>query len=134
MANQNASLTVSVSFPLGSENPSLEFLTKCPFTGGQAGYIDIPGATLSAVEFDVPFGSVASPTLVYVKNLSGHDLGVRLNSANANEYQVPTNGQLLLAGFPATAAAVPLTAVKLFTTTAQVTDGQVFFAVFGDPV
>lgn len=134
MANQTASLTVSLSFPLGSENPALEFTTSCPFTAGQPGYMDIPGATLANVAFAVPFGTVASPTVVYVKNLSGHDMGVRLNGAVADEYQIPANGQAIFGGFPAAAAANPLASLSLVTTTAQVTDGQVFFAVFGDPV
>ena len=134
MANQTATLTTTLSFPLGSENPSLEFITNCPFTGSQTGYIDIPGATLSAVSFAVPFGSVASPTLVFLKNMSGHDLGVRLNGAVADEYQVPANGQQVLIASPAAAGANPLDSVDVVTTTAQVTDGQVFFAVFGDPV
>lgn len=134
MANQIATLTTTLSFPLGSENPSLEFTTSCPFTASQTGYIDIPGATLSAVSFAVPFGSVASPTLVYLKNLSGHDLGVRLNGAVADEYQLPANGQGLPIAAGAAAGANPLTSLSVVTTTAQVTDGQVFFAVFGDPI
>lgn len=134
MANSNASLTVDLSFPLGSENPALEFKATCPFAASNTGYIDVPDAATSATVYDVPFGAVASPTLVLIYNQTGQSMGIRLNAAVANEYQLPTNGIAVPIGAPALPGGTPLTALSVVTTATQTGAGRVFYAVFGDPV
>lgn len=133
MSNSNASLTVDLSFPLGSENPALEFKVTCPFAASNSGYIDVPDTTTSATVYSVPFGTVASPTLVLLYNQTGQDMGVRLNAAMSNEYRLPTGGVALPIGCPAVAGGTPLTAVSVVTTGTQTGAGRVFYAVFGDP-
>jgi hypothetical protein len=115
----------------GTTAPSIPVVA--PFEGAISGQIDVPDEAANDTVYAVPFGTIASPTAVMIENKTGQDLGVRINGAVADEFQLPDGGVFAYAA-PAAAAAVPIDELAVVTTAAQVGAGKVNFWIVGDPV
>jgi len=124
------STSVALAGP-GEAAQTIAASLNVPYSALVEQIIDVAAETQSATQLSVSLGSIASPTLIYVRNRLGHDVGVRFQAVGADEFQIPNNGVLLIA-FPAAAAAVPITALKLVTTAEQTVAGAIDVVVAGD--
>lgn len=124
-----ATLALRYTAPGGSTINSA-VVVEVPYDGMESAIVDIPDTTVAATEFALSFGSVESPTAVFVSNTGNQDLGVRINGAVADEYQLaPGSGQLI--AMPAAAGANPITELSLFTTDTQDGAGGFEYIIFG---
>lgn len=128
----NAVLTVGLKYtPPGgaadSATPSVSATSA--YTPQVEGTVDIPDATMAAVVFSVPLGTVDSCSVLVLKNKTTQDLGIRINGALADQFQVPAGGIFALGG--ALPSAAPVTQLDVVTTALQTGVGQVDFYAFG---
>lgn len=124
-----ATLALRYTAPGGSTINSAVVVTV-PYDGLESAIVDIPDETAAETEYELSFGSVESPTAVFVSNTGNQDLGVRINTAVADEYQIaPGTGQLI--AMPAAAGANPITALSLVTTVEQDGAGSFEYIIFG---
>jgi len=133
MASQ-ASATVSLQFtppsaPTGSG--TAVFQVTANHNAQNVGQIDVNPADVPATVFPIPFGSVAKAKILVIKNLGTSDVGVRINGAVADTFQLAAGGELcyVCATFPAT---TPITAVSVVTTASPPVVEAVQYWVFGD--
>lgn len=130
--NFTSTLTLAYTPPGAPVNSGVASLALGgTYQAGQAGSIDVPSGTTVGTALDVPFGSVAKAKLLVVKNNLSSEIGVRLNSAVANNFNVPAGGIFSYVA-PTAPTAVPLTAVELITTVDPTATERVLFWVFGD--
>jgi hypothetical protein len=104
-----------------------------PYQATFGGDVDVPALAAAATVFALSFGSIASATGLLVQNNTGQDLGVRINGAIADEFQVP-DGSCKAFALPATPATNGVTAISLVTTEEQVLAGSIAYRLFGDAV
>lgn len=129
--SSNAVFSGTLSFtPPGGGTQVMNVAVQAPYSAQVEATIDIPDMTTSATAFALSFGSIASATLLLVKNDNNQDMGVRLQAAVANEFQVPAGSALLIA-MPAAPGSNPVTAAAVVTTATQSGPGSVSYAVFG---
>lgn len=101
------------------------------YNASAVGTIDIPPTTVVGTSFSVPFGSVSAAKTLVIRNNMTSELGVRLNAAGANNFNIPPGGEFVYSA-PIAPLAVPITAVALITTVDPTTLERVIFAIFGD--
>lgn len=102
-----------------------------PYTASNVGIIDIPAATSSATVFAIPVGSIAKIKAFKLKNTNTLDMGIRFNSAGADEFQLAPGCEISMSQ-PVASAANDLTSISVVTTASQVSGGTFEFHVFGD--
>lgn len=101
------------------------------YNASNVGSIDVPNGTVVGTVFPIPFGSLtAAKTLVIRNNLTA-EVGVRLNGAVANNFNIPAGGELVYSA-PTAPLAVPITAAALVTTVDPTALERCVFMVFGD--
>lgn len=123
--------SVSLSYRgAGGVNTSITKSISSPYDSVETGVIEVPDAVASAHVYSLAFGAVASPSALLVVNNSGQDLGVRFNSAVANEFQIPTGSSMFI-GMPALAGADPITAIDLVTTALGTEAGTIEYVILG---
>lgn len=129
----NGTTTIGGNFayiaPGGQVNESLGQST--PYNDSAVGFIDVPDTTAMAVVFPISVGGITKIKAYYLSNKTGQALGVRLNGAVADEFNLP-DGSALMMFCPTAPAANPLASISLVTTALQVGDGQILYRVFGD--
>ena len=137
MADKEAIFTLNLTHagPGGAEIVMPEISMTVPFQGCVAGFADIPAST--AAETVIPLVGVggligSEVTGILIKNTNESDIGIRLNLADADEFQLAPGGVFLVGNIVA-AGANPLTLVSIVTTAEQVEAGAVEFWAFGDP-
>ena len=133
MASQ-ASVTVSIQFtppsaPVGSG--SAVFQVTASHNAQNVGQIDVNPADTPATIFPVAFGSVAKAKILVVKNLMSSEIGVRINGAVADTFQLAAGGEFcyVCSAFPAT---TPVTSVSVVTTASPAAVELIQYWVFGD--
>jgi hypothetical protein len=101
------------------------------YNAGQSGTIDVTtGSTVGQV-IPIPFGSVVAGKLVVIRNNLSAEIGVRLNGAVANNFNVPPGGMLAYAA-PTAPGAVPLTRVDIVLTAVPVVTERTVYWTLGD--
>jgi hypothetical protein len=134
MAADNFTATLSIQYtPPGSPANSgvASFASGGTYQAGQAGTIDVTSAATIGEVFPIPFGSVAAAKMLIVRNGLSAEVGVRLNGAGSNTFNVPPGGEFAYI-VPTAPLAVPLTSVSLVTTAVPVSTERAIFAIFGD--
>lgn len=101
------------------------------YQAGQAGSIDVPPGTTVATVIPIPFGSVSAAKMLVVKNNMANEVGVRLNGAGSNTFNIPPGGFFAYV-VPTTPGAVPLTSASIVTTVDPSTTDRTNFYVLGD--
>ncbi|AGP41513.1 hypothetical protein [Sorangium cellulosum] len=128
----NALFTSELTYtPGGGGALTQSFRVTAPYTAISAGTLDIPDATASGQAFVIPFGGVNTDARgLVIKNNTGLDIGIRLNGAAANIYQLAAGG-VFMHWAPAAAAAGALTGASVTTTAATTGPGTVDYIVLG---
>ena len=130
----SASATLSLQYtpPSAPANSgSAVFQLTASFNAQNVGQIDVNPVDLPAAIFVIPFGSVAKAKILVIKNLLSADVGVRLNGAVADTFQLSTQGEFAYicqtapTTTPVISASIVLTASPLAIETLQ-------YWVFGD--
>lgn len=129
----NAALNASLNYISPGNTVSAITMLTCvsPYTSVSQGTIDVPAATADNTTFPVSFGSVGSATLIYIVNKTEAAIGVRLQGAVADQFEIAPLGFLLQA-MPDNVA-TPIDEIVVVTTALQVAAGTVEFVIVGDP-
>ena len=128
-----ASLSASLSYtPPGATAQVVAALANnATYDAQSIGTIDIPDGTGAASAFAVPFGSIGvGAKLLIIKNRNNADVGVRLQGAVADEFQLPAQGFIMIS-MPVNAGANPVLSASITTTAIQSGNGYVDFFVYG---
>ncbi len=134
MAADNFSVSLNLQYtpPGAPPNSGVAALPAAgTYNAGQSGTIDVPTTASVDDVIPVPFGSVAAGKLVVIRNGLAADVGVRLNGAGSNTFNLPPGGEFAYVA-PAAPAAVPLTAVSLVVTAIPTTVQRIQYWIFGD--
>jgi hypothetical protein len=132
MSNKNTMTRVSFQYM----GPSLETVVAptnlvVSFYQGQVhGTVDIPDTQAGGTEYDIPFGTIAEASMVFVSNRSGQTVDVKTNGSTDIAFSLPNGGMFLLS---ANALGTGLESIKLITTATQSGAGEIEYHVFGDP-
>jgi hypothetical protein len=130
----NSTLNIQYTPPSAPANSGVASLVVGgTYNGGQAGSIDVPTTivVLPPTVIPVPFGSVAAAKLLVIRNKMSSEIGVRLNGAVANTFNVPAGGEFIYS-VPTAPLAIPLTSVDIVPTVAPTVVEQVDYWCFGD--
>lgn len=129
----NASLSALLNYiSPGNTTPGSTSITcVSPYTSVSQGTIDVPAATADNATFNVAFGSVGSATLIYILNKTESAIGVRLQGAVADQFEIAPLG-FLLQCMPDNVT-TPIDEIVVTTTALQVAAGTVEFVIVGDP-
>ena len=115
--------------PLNSGNAAINL--NCQYNASNVGSLDIPGSTPPATIIPVPFGSISQCLFLIVQNLTGMDLGVRINGSVADNFAISTNSLVMIA-LPLAAASEPVTSLSINTKATPGSTVQVPFWLFGN--
>jgi hypothetical protein len=131
MSNAVFSGTLTWTPPGGGGVHVTNVSVSCTYAAQSDGTIDIPDTTPSTTAFSLAFGSIATPKMLLIKNDNNQDMGIRLQSAMSDEFQVPANSEVMIA-MPTAPLSNPITAIKVVTTALQTGAGSVSYLLFGD--
>jgi len=134
MAAKTFTITLGLQYtpPASPDNSGVSTLgTSGSVNAQNAGTIDVPNGTVVGTVFGVPFGSVGAAFSVLIRNNMTSAIGVRLNGAVADEFEIVPGGEFMLSG-NAAGSGTPLTQVDLVTTADPTTTEQIYYWVFGD--
>jgi hypothetical protein len=95
------------------------------------GSIDVPNGTVIGTTFDIPLGSVEDLKTLMIRNNMTSEIGVRLNAAVANNFNIPAGGTFVYS-VPTAPLAVPITEAVLVTTADPTNLERILFWAFGD--
>lgn len=134
MAADNFSATLNLQYtPPGA--PVNSGVAALPVAGtynaGQSGTIDVPTTVMIGDVLPVPFGSVAAGKLVVIRNNLSAEVGIRLNGAVANNFNLPPGGTFMYAA-PTAPGAVPLARVDLVLTAVPTVVERIQYWTTGD--
>ncbi len=136
MPNKTATFLTNFTYtgPSGNTVTEPQSSVAAPYQSMHSGTLDVPPSTAPATAIPIPTGSIGTEiTAVRIVNNLSLDIGIRLNGAVTDEYQVPPGGEFQYVT-PVAATYLPLTAVSIATTAEQVEiDESVAYWVFGDP-
>ena len=87
MPDSNAAFQFRLTYT-GPNDETIAAPTKsvsAPYAPGAqlVGGVDVPDAATSGTEYQIPFGTIASATALYIENRTGQPVDVRLNGAPA---------------------------------------------------
>lgn len=134
MAAKTVSLSVGVQWTppgaaLNSGNASYNLSSS--YNAQNVGEVDVPGATAPATVIPIPFGQVQSCKLLLIKNMMSNDIGIRINGAVADNFQVAT-GTIAFIAMPQSPVMNPVASLDFVTTATPGGTETVAFFVFGD--
>ena len=130
--NFTATLGLQYTPPAAPANSGVASLAVAgTYNAGQPGNIDVPSGTAISTVFPIPFGSVSDTKLCVIRNNMSSDLGVRINGAVANNFELAPGGVFMYAG-SAAPATDPLTSVSVVTPAVPATLEKVLFWTVGD--
>lgn len=103
-----------------------------PYAAINEGVIDVPSGSATGALFQVPFGAVAVPKALFVKNggPSG-TIEVALNGATGSFVELSAGGSVDVA-MPSPVASKPLTQVAVVVGAVQPGLGQIQYIILGD--
>jgi len=134
MANDafTVNMTLQWTPPSAAANSGLATLASTGTENAQSvGRLDIPNGTVVGTVFGVPFGTVGEAKVCIVLNQMTSPIGIRLNGALADDFELgPGQTFALFGGVPGTAT--PLTQVDIVTTADPATTQYVNHWVMGD--
>ena len=135
MANKTATLKFTLTYPApGGGSASVPQTTvSVPFQAMNDGTFDIPGATMSGVEFQIPFGSIdVGATLLMVFNKTPQPLILKVNGGDVTN-TIPA-GDMAIIEAGTTIGGTPILTASVTTTDVVGADPvPVEYLVFGDP-
>jgi hypothetical protein len=111
----------------GDVSSTLAMSAVVDYVGSAAGFIDVPEAAVDGTSYAVPFGSVAAPKLIALKNDTLLAVEISIN-ASEDVFTLGAGDMLVLGG----PAAVGVTSVSVILTATQTADGKVSYIVLGD--
>ncbi len=134
MAADNFSVTLNLQYtPPGS--PANSGVAAFPVAGtyqaGQSGTVDVPTTASVGDIISIPFGSVAAAKLVVLRNNLSAEVGVRLNGAVANNFNIPPGGEFIYA-VPTAPGAVPLSQMDIVLTAVPTVKERIIYLTLGD--
>lgn len=96
------------------------------------GVIDVPTLVVPPLDYDIPFGSIASATMALVKNLTANPIGLKFNGSITVNYTLAPGAIWMMAG-PIAPTGTPLTAIAATVTVAPLTVTEsLLYWIFGD--
>lgn len=107
------------------------FSLTASFNAQNVGQIDVNPSDVPSTVFPIPFGSVAKARVLVIKNLGTADVGVRLNGAVADQFQLSASGELAYV-CQTTPGTTSITSASIVTTAAPPTVEACHYWVFGD--
>ena len=126
------SLGVSYTPPGASLNSgNSTFQLQATYNGQSVGQIDVPSTFTPGTQIDVPFGNIAATKVVIIKNMMSVEVGVRLNGAVTNTFNLAPGGECAYAT-PSAPSSVPLTSAGVVPVAAPSTTESCYYFVFGD--
>ena len=136
MSNKTATAKINLSYKSASGASVVwpEFSVGAPYQGANVATIDVPDTATEDTEFDVPFGSIESASLVLIVNRLGQDILAHINPGEDTNptHTIAPGGSFLHAG--STVGGTPISAMKLVLTANQTEPGLLECLVFGDPI
>ena len=125
-------LSVTYTPPKAAQNSGQSTLgITSTYNGQSVGTVDVPPGTTPPTTFAIPFGSVSAAKACIIRNDMSSDIGIRLNSAVADNFELGSGGELMITS-PIAPSTTPLISVDILTTADPTSLEQVFFWVYGD--
>lgn len=134
MATKQFTVTVGLQYtpPSAPDNSGVVTLGTSGNTNAQnVGTIDVPNGTVVGTVFGIPFGSVSAAYCCIIKNKMTSSIGVRINGAGSDTFEIAPSGEFMLSG-SAAPSTTPLTQVDIVTTADPTSTEQIDYFVFGD--
>jgi len=134
MAAKTFTITVGLQYtpPAAPDNSGVSTLgTAGSINAQNVGTIDIPSGTVVGTVMGIPFGSISASSAILIKNYMTSSIGVRLNGAVADDFEIAPSGEFMLSGSTAPSV-TPLTQVDIVTTADPTTTEQIMYWLFGD--
>lgn len=125
---------VSVTYtpPKAAANSGQSTLgTSGAYNAASVGSIDVPNGTTPPTTFSVPFNAVDNAKTVIVRNDMTSDVGIRLNGAVADNFELGPAGEMIISS-PTAPGTTPITQVDVVTTADPANLERIFYWVFGD--
>ena len=88
--------------------------------------LDPPGTIM-----DIPFGSIEEAKVLFIKNMTSADIGVRLNGSVADIFSLATGAEFAYIS-PAVPTLTPLASAQIVTTASPSVKEQILVFVYGD--
>jgi len=133
MADQLTTATsVTYTPPKAAANSGQSTLgTSGVYNAAAVGSIDIPNGTIVGTVFSIPFNSVDNAKTVIIRNDMTSDVGVRLNGAVADNFELAPSGEMIISN-PVAPGTTPITQIDVVTTADPTNLERLFYFVFGD--
>jgi len=134
MAATQFTLTLGIQYtpPSAPTNSGVSTLGTSGTSNAQSvGHVDIPNGTVIGTVFSIPVSSISAVKCVVIKNNMLSDIGVRLNGAVADEFEIAPGGEFMLSG-SAAGGTTPITQVDIVTTADPAATEQVSYWLYGD--
>lgn len=130
----NSTLNIQYTPPSAPANSGVaSLLVGGTYNGGQAGSIDVPTTIVVSppTVIPVPFGSVDAAKLLVIRNNMSSEIGVRLNGAITDTFNLPPGGEFIYAA-PTAPGAIPLTSADVVPTVVPTVIEKIDYWCFGD--
>jgi hypothetical protein len=133
MAQQFTTIeTVTYTPPKAAPNSGVSTLgTTGVYNASSIGSIDIPNGTTVDTIIPVPFNQVTNAKVIIIRNEMSSDIGIRLNGAVADSFQLGAGGEFKYEN-PTTPASNPIDEVSVVTKVDPTATQYIYFLVFGD--
>lgn len=134
MAADNFTATLSLQYtpPGAPVNSGVATLAAVgTYNANSVGTVDVPPGTVVGTTFSIPFSSIAAAKLCVIRNNMSSAIGIRINGAVANNFQVAAGGEFMYAS-PAAPGSDPLTSIVVVTTVDPTQIERISYWVFGD--
>lgn len=95
------------------------------------GQVDVQVSDPPATVIPMPFGSINAAKVVCIKNMMSSEVGVRLNGAGSNNFNVPAGGMFMYVS-PVGPNAIPISSASIVTTASPAAIEAVQFFIYGD--
>ncbi len=134
MANDAFSVTLTVQYtpPGAAANSGLASLASTGTENAQSvGRLDIPAGTTIDTVFPIPFGGVGEAKVCVVQNLMSSAIGIRLNGAIADDFELGPGQTFALIG-GVVGGTTPLISVDIVTTVDPTVTEYINYWTMGD--
>lgn len=126
------SLGVSYTPPGASLNSgNSTFQLQSTYNGQSVGQVDVATTYTPGTPIPVPFGNIAAAKVVIVKNMMSVEIGIRLNGAISNTFNLAPGGEFAYAA-SAAPSSTPLISASINPVSVPATTESVYYFVFGD--
>lgn len=131
MPNFTTTLGIQWTPPAAPDNSgNSTYTVQNTYVADNVGRIDIPNGTVIGTVFPIPFGGVGRGKMIVIKNKMTSDIGIRLNAAIANNFELGPDGEFAYIT-PTAPATTPLSSIDIVTTVDPTNLESVFYHCLG---